>query len=101
MGTKNNPDEHDYYAKAMPDEPVFTLTARDRDAPRLIRVWADMRRARWINGDIPKGEHAQVASAYVVAMQMERWRAENNGVWREDRRQTELDIPAPPAVVVP
>lgn len=40
MGTKTNPGEFDCYAKALPDEPLFTLLARDKRAPGLIWLWA-------------------------------------------------------------
>lgn len=43
MGTKNNPGKFDCYAAAHPDEPLFTLLARDPSAPHLIRLWACVR----------------------------------------------------------
>jgi hypothetical protein len=46
MGTKNNPGEFDCYADAGPDEPMFTLLARDLSAPKLIREWVKNRRIR-------------------------------------------------------
>lgn len=33
MGTKNNPGKYDCYAKAEPDEPLFTLRGKDVSAP--------------------------------------------------------------------
>lgn len=45
MGTKNKPGAFDYYANAHPDEPMFVLLGRDRDAPKLIRQWAWLREA--------------------------------------------------------
>lgn len=44
MGTKNNPGPFDCYAKAHPDEPIFTLRAKDPLAPALVRLWAHVRR---------------------------------------------------------
>ena len=41
MGTKDNPGPNDCYAKAKPDEPMFTLLGRDPLAPDLIDYWAD------------------------------------------------------------
>lgn len=43
MGTKNNPGAFDCYAKAAPDEPLFTLLARDSLAPHLTQIWAMIR----------------------------------------------------------
>ena len=44
MGTKNNPGQFDCYANAEPDEPMFVLLGRDKHAPLLVRLWADLRR---------------------------------------------------------
>lgn len=46
MTTKANPGEFDAYAKAEADEPMFTLLARDVNAPMLIEIWAHMRTAK-------------------------------------------------------
>jgi hypothetical protein len=43
MATKNNPGQFDCYAKAEPDEPMFTLLARDKHAPAIVRFWALLR----------------------------------------------------------
>lgn len=43
MGTKNNPGQFDCYAKAEPDEPIFTLRGKDRSAPYLVEIWTAMR----------------------------------------------------------
>lgn len=40
MGTKSHPGVFDCYAKAEPDEPIFTLLGRDRLAPSMIDIWA-------------------------------------------------------------
>jgi len=44
MGTKNNPGQFDCYTNAEPDEPMFVLLGRDKHAPLLVRLWADLRR---------------------------------------------------------
>ena len=44
MGTKNNPGRFDCYANAEPDEPIFVLLGRDKHAPILVKLWADLRR---------------------------------------------------------
>lgn len=67
MGTKNDPGPYDCLAKVEPDEPLFTLIARDPLAPQLVRSWADRAAA---NGEDP----AKVEEARRCAAQMEVWR---------------------------
>ena len=43
MGTKLNPGKYDCIGFAEPDEPMFTLLARDPIAPHLIRLWRYLR----------------------------------------------------------
>lgn len=43
MGTKNNPGKFNCHAAAKPDEPLFTLLARDPLAPFLVSIWSKMR----------------------------------------------------------
>lgn len=43
MGTKNNPGSFDCHAAADPDEPLFTLLARDPLACYMVRIWAAVR----------------------------------------------------------
>ena len=43
MGTKNNPGKYDCYARAHPDEPIFTLRGKDVSAPYFVRMWAAVR----------------------------------------------------------
>jgi hypothetical protein len=43
MGTKNNPGQFDCHAKAEPDEPLFTLLARDPLASHLVAIWGYIR----------------------------------------------------------
>lgn len=64
MGTKLNPGEYDCYAAALPDEPMFTLLARDERAPKLIRRWV-RRRGK---------SDAKAEEALQCAGDMERWR---------------------------
>jgi hypothetical protein len=47
MGTKNNPGPYDCYGKADPDEPLFTLRAKDPIAPFLVELWVATRRGQW------------------------------------------------------
>lgn len=67
MGTRNNPKPNDCYDRAEDDEPRFTLIGRDKHAPMLIRLWAEMRRL--------EGESDEVVSeALTCATQMELFR---------------------------
>lgn len=43
MGTKNNPGPYDCYARAEPDEPLFTLLGRDPSAAHLVAAWTAIR----------------------------------------------------------
>lgn len=40
MGTKLKPGEYDCHDDAAPDEPRFTLLARDEQAPDRVEDWA-------------------------------------------------------------
>lgn len=67
MGTKNNPGSYDCHANAAPDEPLFTLLARDHHAPILLRLWALLRNAEGEDED-------KVAEALKAADDMIEWR---------------------------
>lgn len=75
MGTKNNPATNDCYSKALPDEPLFTLLARDPQAPALVRAWADARYSK----DKDKAEEA-----YACALAMETFRRD---VWMKQPKR--------------
>lgn len=66
MGTKNTPGQFDCYSKAEPDEPLFTLLARDPIAPLLVALWADVNRR--LGGCEEKSKEAEE-----VARAMRRW----------------------------
>lgn len=71
MGTKSNPGKYDCYAKAAPDEPLFTLLARDKHAPEVIKFWASLK--------IKDGENPnKISEALDCAEHMRDWRATNN-----------------------
>lgn len=90
MGTKNNPGEYDCYAIAEPDEPMFVLIARDRDASALVRQWA---RARQLRGEHPR----KVAEAQRCADAMEAWRTDQHVACQHDHA-TSLMVGAPAPV---
>lgn len=66
MATKNNPGKYDCHANAHPDEPLFTLLARDKHAPALVWLWAVLREL--------DGEDAEkVAEARQCVLDMVDW----------------------------
>jgi hypothetical protein len=68
VGTKNNPGDFDCYANAEPDEPMFVLLGRDKHAPILVRLWAQLREM-----DDTEDVH-KIAETYWCAAQMESYR---------------------------
>lgn len=68
MGTKNNPGKFDCYANAEPDEPMFILLGRDKHAPLLVKLWADLRQ---MDGE----DIAKVTEAIQCATAMAKFRA--------------------------
>ena len=89
MGTKTNPGLYDCHASAAPDEPLFTLLARDRLAPYLVRIWAHLRRGdRQLAAEtithMPtrisyrnKPDIKKIVEAFQCADDMEEWRVAN------------------------
>ena len=77
MGTKNNPGNYDCYSKADPDEPLFTLRAKDMLAPMLIELWAAIRELNWTEkfGDlpIPTDYQKKLTEARNIAQDMRDW----------------------------
>lgn len=71
MGTKNDPGMFDCYAGAAPDEPLFTLLARDKHAPTLVWLWATLRE---LDGE----NEAKVAEARACAGNMMAWAHDHN-----------------------
>src|SRR5262245_17875525 len=83
MGTKLNPGKFDCYDKALPDEPRFTILARDPDFFDFVSAWAQRRQMKVDCGDRPPEDQAKVDEAYQCAEDGQRWRRENNGKWRQ------------------
>lgn len=69
MGTKNNPGAFDCYANAEPDEPMFVLLGRDKDAPDLVQEWASRREREHEDPEV-------VREAMQCAANMRRYREE-------------------------
>jgi len=73
MATKNNPGRYDCYANADPDEPIFVLLGRDRDAPNAVRQWAYDRGQAISRGEKPAEDMAMVVEARACADAMEKY----------------------------
>lgn len=82
MGTKANVSPNDGYTKALPDEPLFTLLARDKHAPEILRFWSALRGDDIDMRLAPGADQALIAEARSVANEMEVWREQNDGKWR-------------------
>lgn len=81
MSSKLNPGDYDCYAKAEPDEPMFILLGRDRDASTMVKMWAFLRMEQIAMGLRPESDRAQVSEAMRCATEME--------IWARDRRNKE------------
>jgi hypothetical protein len=75
MGTKTNPGQFDCYAKAHPDEPVFTLLGRDPSAAQLVHEWAALRERDIAMGLKPQEDMEKVAEARACAKAMSEYYA--------------------------
>jgi hypothetical protein len=91
MGTKLNPGAYDCHARALPDEPTFTLLARDPVAPDLVREWAELRHDEIGYGERPDTDIVAVQEAHVCARDMEVWRKANDGRWRTEKAPPEVN----------
>lgn len=81
MGTKIEGDG--CYDAALPDEPMFTLLARDPTAPQFVMEWCKQRLADIEAGLRPEEDRAQVSEAIDLANRMLDWREKNLGAWRD------------------
>ena len=94
MGTKNNPGAHDCHAAAGPDEPIFTLRAKDPLAGMLVRRWAYLFQARKkAKDDYGPDAQRKYMEAHDVADAMDRWHREHCPPPPEP--EAEADAPAP------
>jgi hypothetical protein len=83
MGTKLQELRDGCFARAMDDEPMFVLLARDEQAPTRVRDWATQRKSDVSLGRKPASDMDQVNYAFQLADQMEAWRLEHDGKWRQ------------------
>jgi hypothetical protein len=81
MGSKKFPDKFAGHGRALPEEPIFTLLARDPQFGTLVREWAARRHAEIMCGVRPHADQAQVAAALDCATDGEAWRRVNAGKW--------------------
>lgn len=84
MGTKKSPGKFDCYDKALADEPMFILLARDPSAPALIRRWAHVRNEEILLGNRPAEDRAMVDEALQCAEDMVSWRNAHANQWRKN-----------------
>jgi hypothetical protein len=87
--------------RALDEEPVFELLARDPAFGKLVRAWADERLAAIRAGDRPHVDMNQVREARNFAEDGEKWRRDNLYAWRRhhplpDLRPVPLNPPTPP-----
>lgn len=82
-GSKINPGIEDCYTKALPDEPFFTLLARDPSAPDLVMFWAEIRAQQIKKGQRPKDDETKVKNAQLLANNMKKWRETNKDRWNK------------------
>jgi hypothetical protein len=96
MGTKNNQGPFNCHAAALPDEPIFTLLARDPAAPEAIRHWVASREA--FGKHVTDEDFTKLQEARTTADEMKAWRDANcnptgDGIpsWRIPRNQVDED----------
>lgn len=91
MGTKNNPGAYDCYANAEPDEPMFILLGRDRDASMAVKAWAFSRMQQIDLGIRPESDRAQVREAMTCATDMEIYHRERETKRKHDALEYAMD----------
>jgi hypothetical protein len=96
VATKNNPGKFDCYEKAEPDEPMFTLLARDPMAAKVVRYWIELRKQAAYNPGLVT-EHTVIAEARACADAMEDWLRRE----RPDKARKFLPTPPPQAAEPP
>jgi hypothetical protein len=82
MGTRMTELRDGCFARAMDDEPMFVLLARDTRASQHVRDWATQRKADISMGKKPASDMVQVDDAFATADKMDAWRTEHDGEWR-------------------
>lgn len=75
MSTKNNPGAFRCYEAALPDEPFFTILARDPAGPATLRFWAQQR--EYLGKTETADDRDRIADAQRDAEEMQTWRSAN------------------------
>lgn len=79
MSTKEEPGPFDGLERAEPDEPIFTLRAKDPHAAPLVHQWVRERREWMLTADLSDEkrelELTQIREAEEIAWEMEEWRS--------------------------
>ena len=85
-------------ARALPDEPRFTLLARDPQAPALLRAWARGRLNAVKTGERPLSDIEGAMQVFERADEMQAWRVKNAATapWRQVVTQEQLTTQAKP-----
>jgi hypothetical protein len=92
MGTKLTEMRDGCFAKALDDEEMFVLLARDVSAPDKVEEWADARAQEIRDGKRPASDMEQVTEAYGCADKMRVWRKANDGAWRTGMFGDKADV---------
>lgn len=75
------------FFRALDDEPVFVLLARDPVAAETVRWWVTLRQALIGAGQKPLEDHGALAEALETAQAMVAWRSEATGpLWPDGPR---------------
>lgn len=84
MATKEEPGKYDCHAAAAPNEPIFTLRAKDELMAPMIRLWIAMRQGDYaaamdaldVGLTLRRKETSpeKLAEAERCAVEAERWR---------------------------
>ena len=74
MGTKNDPGKLDCFNKADPDEPIFTLRAKDPLAPTVVRIWAELHELVNVGDTLQASCDEKVHEALQVSQAMRYWK---------------------------
>lgn len=75
--------DNDCYHRALPDEPKFTLLARDPTFAMFLNAWAGQREMDVQCGARPQSDMELVMEARILGARGAKWRKENDGKWRQ------------------
>lgn len=93
MATKTNPGAFRCYEAALPDEPFFTILARDPAAPATLRFWTEERVRQ--NKCASKEDTDRLGEARRDAEHMAVWRAKQLAAAEETGEEVSWRLPRP------